>query len=404
VIRRLQLLGLAIVLAVAAFSTGYPFLFFLVYLGLLIGGGSYILTRLGLTDLEAGYAVSQLTGHVGDRLRITYTVRNTGRLPKPWLEVHNPTSLPSGLPGRALSLGARGERSWLVRTLLDKRGHFRIDPLQVRTGDPFGFFEASAGVGHGITLVVYPRIDPLPFWRLPPASIEGAHASPERTLQTTPLATTVRPYAPGDSMNRIHWRTTARSGEIFVKEFDLEQTTDVWLYLDLDAELEAGEGDDSTTEVAVRVAASIADKALAENRAVGLTVSGHRTTVIPADRGARQRLKILQLLAAVESDGSTPLDEVLVTGIGRLRRGMTAVVVTATQDPAFIRPLATLRSRGVGVVVIMLDQAQFDPPADHEEAEALRQHSRALRHTLAEYELPTYVAGPGRPLGEVLAR
>ncbi|MFN8630210.1 MAG: DUF58 domain-containing protein [Chloroflexota bacterium] len=403
-IRRLQLLGLAIVLVVAAFTTGWTFLFFLVYLGLLVGGGSYIVTRMGLTDLEAGYAVSQLTGHVGDRLRITYTVRNTGRLPKPWLEIHNPTSLPGGLPGRAISLGSRSERSWMVRTLLNQRGHFRIDPLQVRTGDPFGFFEASAGVGHGITLVVYPRIDPLPFWRLPPASIEGAHASPERTLQTTPLATAVRPYAPGDSMNRIAWRTTARTGEIFVKEFDLEQTTDVRIYLDLDAELEAGEGDDSTTEVAVRVAASIADKAIAENRAVGLTVSGHRTTVIPADRGARQRLKILQLLAAVEADGSTPLDEVLVTGVSRLRRGMTAVVVTATQDPAFIRPLATLRTRGVGVVVVTLDQAAFDAPDDREAADALRQRSRALRHALAEYELPTYTVGPRQPLGEVLAR
>jgi uncharacterized protein (DUF58 family) len=404
VIRRLQFLGLAIVLAVAAFSTGYAFLFFLVYLGLLVGGGSYIVTRLGLADLEAGYAVSQLTGHVGDRLRITYTVRNTGRLPKPWLEIHNPTSLPGGLPGRAISLGGRSERSWMVRTPLNQRGHFRIDPLQVRTGDPFGFFEASAGVGHGITLVVYPRIDPLPFWRLPPASIEGAHASPERTLQTTPLATTVRPYAPGDSMNRIHWRTTARSGEIFVKEFDLEQTTDVWLYLDLDAEYEAGHGDESTTEVAVRAAASIADKAIGENRAVGLTVSGHRTTVIPADRGARQRLKILQLLAAVEADGSTPFDEVLISGIGRLRRGMTAVVISATQDPSFIRPLATLRGRGVGVVVVTLDQALFDPPAERDAADALRQRSRALRHTLAEYELPTHPVGPGRPMGEVLAR
>jgi uncharacterized protein (DUF58 family) len=404
VIRRLQLLGLAIVLVVAAFTTGWTFLFFLVYLGLLVGGGSYIVTRMGLTDLEAGYAVSQLTGHVGDRLRITYTVRNTGRLPKPWLEIHNPTSLPGGLPGRAISLGSRKERSWMVRTLLNQRGHFRIDPLQVRTGDPFGFFEASAGVGHGITLVVYPRIDALPFWRLPPASIEGAHASPERTLQTTPLVTTVRPYAPGDSMNRIAWRTTARTGEIFVKEFDLEQTTDVWVYLDLDAELETGAGDDSTTEVAVRVAASIADKAIAENRAVGLTVSGHRTTVIPADRGARQRLKILQLLAAVEADGSTPLDEVLVTGVSRLRRGMTAVVITATQDPAFIRPLATLRSRGVGVVVVTLDQALFEAPMEREAADAVRQRSRALRHSLAEFELPTYTVGPRQPLGEVLAR
>ena len=82
-------------------------------------------------------------------------------------------------------------------------------------------------------MVVYPRLEPLPRWRLPAASLEGSHASPERTLQTTPLATTVRPYAPGDSMNRIHWKTTARHGEIQVKEFDLEQTADAWIFLDL---------------------------------------------------------------------------------------------------------------------------------------------------------------------------
>ena len=153
------------------------------------------------------------------------------------------------------------------------------------------------------------------MWKLPPASIEGAHAQPERTLQTTPLATTVRPYAPGDSMNRIHWRSTARTGEIQVKEFDLEQTADAWIFLDLDAAHRGrAAATTSTTEVAVRAAASIADKALAENRAVGLTVNGHRMTVVPADRGARQRLKILQLLAAVEADGRTPLQEALVTG------------------------------------------------------------------------------------------
>src|SRR5690606_25565976 len=122
-----------------------------------------------LSDLEAGYAVSQLHGHVGDKLRVTYTLRNAGRIPKPWLEVHNPTTLPSGLPGRAISLGSRGERSWLVRTPLTRRGHFRIEPLQIRTGDPFGFFEATAAVGQGVGVIVYPRIEPLPLWRLPAA-------------------------------------------------------------------------------------------------------------------------------------------------------------------------------------------------------------------------------------------
>jgi uncharacterized protein (DUF58 family) len=403
-IRRLQVLVLVVVLVVAAFSTGWDFWFFVLYAGLLIGGGSYILTRLGLSDLEAGYAVSQLAAHAGETLRVTYTLRNTGRLPKPWLEVYNPSTLPGGLPGRAIGLGGRQERTWLVRTPLLRRGHFRIEPLQIRTGDPFGFFEASAGVGQGITVVVYPRIEPLPMWRLPPANIEGAHAAPERTLQTTPLATTVRPYAPGDSMNRIHWRSTARTGEIHVKEFDLEQTADAWLFLDLDAAVAAGQGDDSTTEVMVRAAASITEKAIVENRAVGVTVSAHRLTVLPPDRGARQRLKILQLLAAVEADGATPLDEALATGLGRLRRGMTAIVLTPTLDPAFVRPLAALRKRGVTAVVVSLDAPAFDPAPDDAGRERDAQHQRALRHTLAEYQLRTHVVGPRHALAEVLTR
>ena len=106
--------------------------------------------------------------------------------------------------------------------------------MQIRTGDPFGFFERRRSVGQGVTVVVYPRVEPLPLWRLPAADLEGSHAQPERTLQTTPLATTVRPWAPGDSFNRIHWKTTARHGEIQVKEFDLEQTADAWMFLDLE--------------------------------------------------------------------------------------------------------------------------------------------------------------------------
>jgi len=358
-LRRLPFLLAGTILAIAAFSTGLAFLFYLVYLGLLVIVGSYLVTRLGLSDLEAGFAVAQVHGHVGDQLRVTYTIRNTGRLPKLWLETHNPSTLPVPLPGRAISIGPRAERSWIAKVPLTRRGHFRVDPLQIRTGDPFGFFEAVAGVGHGVNVVVYPRIERLPRWRIPSASIEGSHASKERALQTTPLATTVRPYAPGDSFNRIHWRTTARHGEIQVKEFDLEQTADVWIFLDLDAGVQEGTGDRSTVEVGVRVAASIAAKALTENRAVGVTTNGHRSATLPADRGPRQRLKVMQLLAAVEGDGSAPLVESLVTTFPRLRRGMTVVVVTASDEREWIRPLASLRARGIGCVVVLLDASSF---------------------------------------------
>jgi uncharacterized protein (DUF58 family) len=415
-IRRFQLLVVAAILLIAAFSTELEFLFYLVYLSILVIGGSYILTRLGLADLEAGYAVSQLTGHVGDRLQVTYTLRNTSRMPKPWLEIHNPTTLPGGLPGRAITLGTRSERSWLVRVPLIRRGHFRIEPLQIRTGDPFGFFEASASVGQGIALVVYPRVEKLPMWRLPAASIEGSHAAPERTLQTTPLATAVRPYAPGDSFNRIHWRSTARHGEIQVKEFELEQTADAWIFLDLDRSVQAGRGEDSTVEVAVRAAASIADKALLENRAVGMTINAHRLAILPADRGSRQHLKVMQLLAAVEGDGSTPLSESLIAAAGRLRRGMTAIVITPSLDAAWVRPIAALRQRGIGSVVVTIDAGAADgieraererlgerlPSPDSAVEEQRAQRVRALRHALAEYELRVHQVVPGASLSGAL--
>ena len=415
-IRRFQLIVIAAILLIAAFSTELEFLFYLVYLSILVVGGSYILTRLGLADLEAGYAVNQLTGHVGDKLQITYTLRNTSRLPKPWLEIHNPTTRPGGLPGRAISLGSRAERSWLVRAPLTRRGHFRVEPLQIRTGDPFGFFEASASVGQGVAVVVYPRIEALPLWRLPAASIEGSHSAPERTLQTSPLATAVRPYAPGDSFNRIHWKSTARHGEIQVKEFELEQTADAWIFLDLERAVQGGRGEESSVEIAVRAAASIAAKALLENRAVGMTVNGHRQAILPADRGARQHLKIMQLLAAVEGDGTTPLAESLVAAAGRLRRGMTAIVITSSTDRGWVRPIAALRTRGIGSVVVTIDGAAADdalrlerrrlgePVIEPDAAtiEQLAQRARALRHALAEYELRVHSLAPGRSIAEAL--
>ena len=120
-------------------------------------------------------------------------------------------------------------------------------------------------------------------------------------------------------MNRIHWRMTARHGEIQVKEFELEQTADAWIVLDLQRGIQVGRGEGSTTEVAIQAAASIAHKAIGENRAVGMTVNASRIAHLPADRGGRQHLKIMQLLAAVDADGSAPLLETLVATVGRLQ-------------------------------------------------------------------------------------
>lgn len=409
--RRLQVFLVAALVVVAAFATGADFLFFLLYLGLLVVGGAYVVTRQGLTGLEAGYTVDRVHAEVGDNLRATYTVRNMSRLPKLWLELSNPTDLPVPLPGRALALGPGAERSWIARVPLPRRGRFRIQPLVVRTGDPFGFFEASAAVGTSSEVTVYPRVEPLPRWRLPAASIEGSQRSPERTLQTTPLVTSVRPYVPGDAYNRIHWKSSARQRELQVKEFDLEQTADMWIFLDLQRNVHAGAGIESTVEAAVRIAASVGGRALGENRAMGLTASSRHPATLPADRGARQQQKLMQLLAVVEGDGDRALVEVLLEGLARLRRGMTAVIVTPSLERTWIRPLTGLRTRGVGCVVCHLDAPAYDGRRRRETgaaplaSDALEEQNRARRavhHALAEHDIESYEIVPDRALGDLL--
>jgi hypothetical protein len=148
-----------------------------------------------------------------------------------------------------------------------------------------------------------------------------------------------------------------------------------------------------------------------------MTVNAGRMAFLPADRGGRQHQKIMGLLAAVDADASAPLVEAIIASVGRLRRGMTAVVITPSLDPSWVRPLASLRVRGVSCVVVTLDTAAYAkldadvraaatgtrPPTDPVADEAAAKRARALRHALAEYELRAYTITPSRPLGEVLA-
>jgi uncharacterized protein (DUF58 family) len=406
--RRLQLTAAVVALGIASVATSSSALAFLFYLLLLVVGGSWLVTRLSLRGLEAGFALDRSTAQVGDTLMVSYTVRDRSHLPKLWLDVHNPAALSVRIPGCALSLRPREQRSWSVPVVLARRGHHRIDPMVIRTGDPLGLYEAYATVGPGTTIVVTPRVEPLPLLRFPAAMAEGAAARPERAAQTTPLVTGVRPYVPTDAFNRIHWRSSARHGELQVKEFEIQRTADLWLYLDLDRGVHVGLDDAATVETAVRVAAAISGRALESGRAVGLEAHGIRRAVLMADRGVRQRGKVLHLLAAVGADGATPLREVLIDGLARLRRGTTAVIITPSLDTAWVRPLAGLRRRGVAVLACIVDPLAHDtqtrlvgrvPDLGADGREAWAREVRAMLHALAEQDVPAVLVDPVRPLG-----
>jgi uncharacterized protein (DUF58 family) len=396
--RQLRFVFLGTVLVVAAFSTGINFLFFLVYLLGALLVAAWLFARRGLQGLRAGYHVLNPRAQVGDVLQAVYRVDNDTRWGKPWVELWNDSTLPAPLPGRVIGVKPSASRQWLAKVTLLRRGSYRLGALRVRTGDPFGLFTTEMVVGQPTWLVVFPKVHPLPRWRLPPSPIDGTRSSRQRWESSSPLVRSVRPYVHGDAINRIHWLSSVRHSELHVKEFDLEQTADLWMLLDLDAAAHGGAGDDSSVELAVSAAASITVQTLAENRAVGLTVSSRRQQVLTPDRGTRVEQKILHLLANVQPDGARPVAEVLLNTLPQLRRGMTICIITASTDRDWVRALASLRRRGVGTVVVLLDRASFEV----EVPEARGAELAALHHALAEYDIGYYQLAKGDNLGDAL--
>ena len=260
--------------------------------------------------------------------------------------------------------------------------------------------------------------DILPAFQPPAADLAGGEALNRRAQYITTNVSGIREYAPGDSFNRIHWLSTARTGRLMTREFELDPSADIWLFLDLHSNTahslpwrltppEAGvfglsgrRRDDalqlapSTLEYAVTAAASIARYFLLRNRAVGLIWHGSQRYLLQIDRGERQMRKMLEALAVVSAEGSITFDQLIVTEGVRLNRNDMILAITADPDPAWVRALREIRRRGVHSVAVVIDGSTFGGQESYAE----------LTHELALSNIPAYQVQRDDDIGAVLGR
>ena len=215
---------------------------------------------------------------VGDRLEEHFELRNTSPFPLLWLDIQDDSTLPGYRARRVESLGGHSAKRWTIDTVCARRGVYRLGPMTLRLGDPFGLFEVARAYNDAETFVVYPPVSRLPRLDLPRGTASGQARVRRRALEWTTNAASVRHYVPGDALRSVHWPTSAHRDSLYVKEFELEPSGNVWILLDLDRRVQAGSDEESTEEYAVIFAASLVNAMLAEGRAVGLAFSGETPT------------------------------------------------------------------------------------------------------------------------------
>jgi len=348
--------GLALVFGLA---TGFVLLYRLVYILLLVLATSFLWSRLTLWRVEASADRRTLRTQVGGYAEERITVRNPTWLTKLWLEVEDLTDLPGHQNVELVTLPARSFRSWLVRTLCSRRGLYTIGPLRVRSGDLFGLFQGQRILPGAHQLLVSPRVVPLPSFRVPGSDLVGDGAVKLRSSAVTPHASGIREYVYGDSAHRIHWPSTLRLGKPMSKEFDIGFTTDTWLFLDFQASVQAETGEDSTDEVMVTIAASVASRLLRAQLPMGVVAHGGERYFLPTQRGVAYLDRILEVLARARADGSVPLEQALAFEERLFNRYSTLIILTPSAHEEWLAAVRVLRQRHIRLAVVLVDALSF---------------------------------------------
>ena len=291
----------------------------------------------------------------GESIIERFEVINDSAIPKLWLEVEEATDLPGHTAKFVTSLGRSGHRNWRVQTACHRRGLYNLGPITVRSSDPFDIFHRELRFGHRRGLVVYPRALELPRYSAPPANLPGEGRFRRRTHYVTPNASGIRDYEAGDSVNRIHWKSSLRTGSLKVKTFELDPASHLWVILDLSSQDHIGSDDDASIETAVTVAASVIRLFINQNRSVGLMMFGERLDVIEPDRGSQHFGRMLESLAVAQPVGTAPVASILYQQSRRWGRHTTVIVITGSTDPRWQGAIRTLTQRGVKAAVAMLD-------------------------------------------------
>ncbi|GAB3768297.1 uncharacterized protein (DUF58 family) [Nocardioides ginsengisegetis] len=196
----------------------------------------------------------------GQPARVNLALTNEGRTPSGVLLLEDHVPYVLGTRPRfvleGIGHGWRRHVTYQVRS--DVRGRFDIGPMSVRVSDPFGLIELGRAFRTTVPLTVTPRTVPLPNIPLGGAWTGSGDNRPRAFATGSAEDVTVREYRRGDDLRRVHWRSSARVGELMVRREEQPWQSRATLFLDNRLRSHRGQGIASSLEAAVSAAASIA--------------------------------------------------------------------------------------------------------------------------------------------------
>jgi uncharacterized protein (DUF58 family) len=396
----------AILVLVAAVLLGFSLLAYAMYALLGVIVVSRLLADRWSLHVFARREMNREKASIGQTVAVVVTLHNNHWLPIPWLLVedllsrraliHRPPSLE--VVGRRLQLVSflgHGRKTIMYQLKCNRRGYFQVGPTIVETGDVFGLYRRYRLLGEAQYVLVYPEVIPLEGYDIASRRPIGEVRMTYRLFEDPTRMAGVRAYQSGDPLNRVHWRATARTGQLHSKIYEPSTVAGATLLMDFHEKSFDPQHEPVRSELAVMLTASIASALCEMGQQVGVVTNGrdagewdrhqawqrdqlatrkqareaavrderHRLQplVIPTSRSATQLPQILEMLARVELSDGLRFAQLVRECTSRLPRSATVIAILSHVTPEVAVALGTLRRRGYAVTAIVNthDQAAF---------------------------------------------
>jgi uncharacterized protein (DUF58 family) len=392
---------------------------------------SRIFARNSIGSLKAERFCKQSIAEIGDVIRVRVKVRNSGFLPVPWV------LLEDLLPERAIKqrpprLEVDGKRIQLrmirggqeitfrYELTPQMRGYYQIGPLVMESGDVFGLHRRYRVDTDPHYILVYPKVIPLEGYDLASRRPIGDVKLMHRLFEDPTRISGVRPYQTGDPLNRVHWRATARTGQLHCKVYEPSTLAGITLLLDFHEEDYPSRGEPFRSELAVTAAASLANAVYEMGQQIGMITNGrdaadrirlegyehdYRTRslarkkvamrerserlqplIVETRRGVEQFERIREVLGRVELTDGLTMAELVFETASRMPRDATVVALLPEASVETALALGSLHRQGYAVAAILVgtDQEHVENSYGRLAAEGIMD----VRQLKSEAELP----------------
>lgn len=360
----------------------------------LLAPASYLMSRGTLSTISVRREASGIMKE-GQEQPVRLYVRNDGVRRRYLFTVTD--QLPDGLevtgPGTTIIDALAADQEMVVTYTMRarRRGVYRLGPVQLGHWDLLGLFAFARQAGDVDELVVHPTPEKLPESWLRAIALNALRQPRRRFRGEGTEFYGTRRYLPGDDLRRVDWKSTARRGELIVRQYERAEATDCTVVLDLQRQVHSGADEDSTLERGVKLAASVAVQLLERGSRVGLLATGSKNWSQAASADPRQKLKILDALARVQADTDADLAEQIRLRRGLMPKGGMVVIISPRRTAAALELGAALVDEGYAVTWMI-------PAAPWRSLTAQEMSEDQLAARLQVRGVRAWVVDPGRPL------